>query len=118
MPTAVSVHPYFRPLDGQREAVLALLPAFASRVEREEGCLYYEFFTDGDLVYCREAYRDAAAFEAHVANVGDLLERLLALSAVERLEVHGPDAEVARVNSSLADLGPRAFTFLCGARRK
>jgi quinol monooxygenase YgiN len=115
MPTAVSVHPYFRPREGQREALLALLPAFARRVDHEDGCLYYEFFTDGDLVYCREAYRDAAAFDAHLANVGDLLEQLLALATIDRLEVHGQDPEVDKVRAALGDLAPRCFTFLCGA---
>lgn len=114
MTPALSVHPYFKIDPGENDAFLELLPEFAARTATEPGCRYYEFFASGDLVYCREAYDDADAFQTHLENVGDLLARAFELSKLDRIELHGPVSEVEKAEALLADLNPRCFNFVCG----
>jgi len=114
---AVSIHPYFRVHAGQMGAVQALLREFIQRTSTEPGVLYYDFSIGGDLVFCREAYRDATALLAHVGNVGAQVERMLTLSALERLEIHGPAAELEKLKGPLAGLKPAWFASECGITR-
>jgi quinol monooxygenase YgiN len=100
----VSIHPYFKVLPGEMAAVEALLPRFVARTSSEQGVLWYEFTRSGDTVFCREGYRDAAAALAHLANVDALLKEMLAVSALERLEFHGPAAELAKLKEPLKEL--------------
>jgi quinol monooxygenase YgiN len=114
---AVSIHPYFRVHAGQMDAVKALMQEFVQRTSSEPGVLYYDFSIGGDVVFCREAYRDAAALLAHLGNVGAQVERMLTLSALERLEVHGPATELDKLKGPLAGLKPAWFVSECGMQR-
>ena len=60
----VSIHPYFRPHEGKRDAFLALLPQFVERTATESACLYYDFSMSDELIHCREAYIGAAGAAA------------------------------------------------------
>jgi quinol monooxygenase YgiN len=115
--TAVSLHPYFKIHPGQSDAARALLPRFVEQTRSEPGCLYYGFTIDGDTVFCREAYRDAAATLAHLENVGALLGEMLKVADLVRLELHGPAAELEQLKAPLADLKPAWFVFECGLER-
>jgi len=110
----VSLHPYFRVNPGQMEEVKKLLPEFVKATTTEPGVLFYEFTLCGDLVFCREAYPDAAATLAHLSNVGPLLERMLVHSKVDRLEVHGPAGELEKLKETLGPLNPSWFAYQCG----
>lgn len=66
--------------------------------------LWYEFTRSGDSVFCREGYRDGEAALAHLTNVDALLKEMLAISTIERLEFHGPAAELAKLREPLKDL--------------
>lgn len=85
-------------------AAEALLPRFVAQTQSEAGVLWYEFTRNGDTVFCREGYRDGEAALAHLANVEGLLKEMLAISALERLEFHGPAAELAKLKEPLKDL--------------
>lgn len=111
---AVSLHPYFKVHAGNLDAAKALLPEFVARTATEEKVLYYEFTINGDEVFCREAYADAEGTLAHLSNVGALLDRMLTLSDLIRLEIHGPAAELALLREPLAKLNPAWFTLECG----
>jgi len=54
---------------------------------------------------------------AHLENVGSLLEEALKISELTRLEVHGPEEELAKLREPLAGLKPQFFTLEYGFRR-
>jgi hypothetical protein len=114
---AVSLHPYFKVNAGQLAAAKTLLRAFVAKTQTEPGCHYYEFTLDGDVVFCREAYADADAVLAHLANVGPELGEMLKIAALTRLELHGPAAELDKLRGPLADLKPAWFVFECGVQK-
>jgi len=111
---SVSLHPYFKVHAGQLDAARALLPEFVAQTAREENVLYYEFTLNGDEVFCREAYLSAEAALAHLDNVGALLERMLTLADLVRLEIHGPASELAKLRGPLGKLNPAWFLYECG----
>ena len=112
-----TIVPYFKIHDGQLDAFRALCERFVEKTSEEAKCLYYGFSFDGDEIHCREGYEDAAGVLAHLENVGPLLEEALKISDLTRLEVHGPEEELAALREPLADLNPRFFTLEYGFRR-
>jgi quinol monooxygenase YgiN len=112
--SAVSLHPYFKVHPGQLAAARALLPAFVEKTKNEPARLYYEFTISDDVVFCREAYTDAAGTLAHLENVGALLGEMLKIADLVRLEVHGPAAELEKLKEPLSGLKPAWFVFECG----
>jgi len=54
-----SIVPYFKVQDGQLDAFRELCEKFVESTNDEPKCLYYGFSFYGDLVHCREAYKDA-----------------------------------------------------------
>jgi hypothetical protein len=113
----VSIHPYFRIHPGKAEAVKAALPAFVSRTATEAKMLFYGFTLNGDEVFCREGYADAGGVLAHLDNVGALLGDLLKIADLQRLEIHGPAAELEKLKEPLAHLKPLWFVYQCGVER-
>lgn len=115
--TCCTIVPYFKVHDGKLEAFKALCAKFVEQTEQEPKCLYYGFTFDGDQAHCREGYVDAAGALAHLESVGPLLEEALQMADITRLEVHGPEAELAKLREPLAALGPQFFTLEYGFRR-
>lgn len=111
---SVSLHPYFKVNPGRLDDARALLHEFVARSAGETGSLYYEFTVNGDVVFCRESYVDAEAVMTHLTNVGDLLQRMLTMSTVARVEVHGPAAELDLLRGPLGGLNPDWFAYECG----
>lgn len=60
---------------------------------------------------CREGYNGAEGVLEHIDNVGAVLQRALTVADLERLEVHGPPAEVAALKPALADFDVAYFTL-------
>ena len=114
---AVSIHPYFKVHPGKLEAARALLPKFVEKTTSEPGCVFYEFTINGDVVFCREAYTNAEGALAHLQNVGDILAEMLKLSDLIRLELHGPEQELEKLQGPLADLKPEWFVYETGLRK-
>lgn len=112
-----TIVPYFKVHNGKLEAFKAMCEEFVEKTEQEPKCLYYGFSFDGDEVHCREGYEDAAGALAHLENVGPLLEEALKIADLTRLEVHGPEEELAALREPLADLKPRFFMLEYGFRR-
>lgn len=115
--TCCSIAPYFKVHSGQLDAFRALCERFVDKTNEEPGCLYYGFSFSGDQVHCREAYRDAEGLLAHLDNVGAILQEALKIADLTRLEIHGPDEELAKLRDPLADLNPDFFTLEFGFRR-
>lgn len=113
----VSIHPYFKVHPGKLDEFKAALPAFVEKTATETKNLYYDFTINGDEVFCREAYLGADGLLEHLANVGALLEPLLKLADLTRVEVHGPAAELEKLKEPLGQLQPAWFTYLFGVQR-
>lgn len=112
---SVSLHPYFRVRPGKMDQVKALLHEFVARTKSEPKMLYYEFTLSDDIVFCREAYVGAQGVLDHLTNVGPLLDTMLTLSEIIRLEVHGPSEDLDTLKPSLGPLNPSWFRYECGA---
>ena len=113
----VSIHPYFKIHTGKLDAVKASLPAFVEKTAKESKNLFFGFTLDGDELFCREAYVDAAGVLAHLENVRALLEEVLKSSDLIRLEVHGPAAELEKLKGPLAQMKPKWFVHQCSVVR-
>ena len=113
-PNAVTIQPYFKIAPGHVEAVRASLPKFVERAATEPRCIFYGFTMRDDVLFCQEAYEDAEAALAHAANVGDMLGKLLEVAELLRFEVHGPAAELAKLEGPLAGMRPTYFVWQCG----
>lgn len=110
----VSIHPYFKAHPGKLEEIKALLREFVKKSATEEKILQYDFTIHGDEIFCRESYRDAAGVLAHLSNVGEELNKMLAMSDLSRLELHGPAAELEALKEHVGNLNPTWFAFECG----
>lgn len=111
---AVSIHPYFKVPPGRMDEARAILREFVARTAREEKALYYEFTVNGDQIFCREAYVGAAGALAHLANVGEVLQKFLKVVTLTRLEVHGTAADLDQLRPDLGSLNPEWFVYECG----
>jgi quinol monooxygenase YgiN len=114
--TSCSIVPYFEVAEGKMGEFRNLCERFVERTRNEPGCLYYGFSFDGMTVHCREAYRDAGGVLAHLENVGPLLEEALKISRLMRLEIHGPETELARLRGPLSGLEVRYYVLEYGFR--
>lgn len=113
----VTIAPYFKVQAGRLEAFKKMCGQFVETTRTEPGCLFYGFTFDGDKAHCREGYADAGALLVHLQSVGTLLKEVLQISEITRLEVHGPETELARLREPLANLNPQYFVLECGFRR-
>ena len=112
-----TIVPYFKVAPGKLEAFKEFCEQFVAKTKGEAKCLYYGFSFDGDLAHCREGYEDAEGLLAHLNNVGVLLEEALKISELTRLEIHGPEEELAKLREPLAHLKPQFFVLEYGFRR-
>ena len=112
-----TIMPYFTVSDSNMAAFKSLCEQFVSKTQSEENCLYYGFSFDGNKVFCREGYLNAEALLEHLENVGSLLEQALQIATIARLEVHGPESELAKLREPLAALNPQFFTLEFGFRK-
>lgn len=112
-----TIAPYFQVQDGKLEAFKALCERFVEKTSQETKCLYYGFSFDGNQAHCREGYQDAEGLLAHLGNVGSLLQEVLKIADLTRLEVHGPKEELAKLREPLAAFKPQFFTLEYGFRR-
>jgi len=112
-----TIVPYFRVSNGNLGAFRNLCERFVAKTSEETACLYYGFSFDGDQAHCREGYQHAEALLAHLQNVGPLIDEALKIAEIARLEVHGPEEEVAKLREPLAHLKPQFFVLEYGFRR-
>ena len=112
-----TIVPYFNVHSGKLEDFKVLCEQFVEKTGKEPKCLYYGFSFAGDQVHCREGYEDAEGVLAHLENVGPLLQESLKIAELARLEIHGPEEELAKLREPLAELNPQFFTLEYGFRR-
>ena len=99
------------------ESFKTLCQRFVEQTKKESKVLYYGFSFDGDQAHCREGYVDAEGLLAHLENVGSLLQEMMQMVEVTRLEVHAPESELAKLRGPMASLNPQFFTLEYGFRR-
>ncbi len=112
-----TIVPYFSIKAGKIEEFKRLGEEMVAQSKEEPKCLYYGFTFDGDEAHCREGYADADGLLAHLDNVGALLGEALKIADIIRLEVHGPEQELAKLRAPLSGLNPHFFRLECGFRR-
>ena len=80
---------------------------FVEATKREAGCVYYGWSIAGDKLFCREAYVDGAAANAHLANVGPQIGKILAdgVCTLDEIHIHGPADQLELVKPGTKDLG-------------
>ena len=115
--TCCTLVPYFKVANANLPALRVLCEAFVEKTRSEPKCLFYGFSFFEDQVHCREGYADAEGLLAHLDNVGSILQEALKISEIVRLEVHGPESELAKLRGPLADLKPQFFRLEYGFRR-
>ncbi|MCP4391744.1 MAG: hypothetical protein GY802_25845 [Gammaproteobacteria bacterium] len=115
--TCCSIVPYFKIHQGQLDNFKGLCEQFVTLTDNEVKCLYYGFCFDGDQAHCREGYQDAEGLLAHLDNVGAVLAEALKIADLTRLEIHGPEQELAKLREPLTDLNPQYFVLEYGFRR-
>lgn len=109
--------PYFKIQEGKIDTFKQMCVEFVKATNTEPKCLFYGFSFDGDIACCLEGYVGAEGVLAHVDNVGALFQEALKISEIMRLEVHGPEQELAKLREPLADLNPQFFSVEYGFRR-
>lgn len=115
--SCVSVSPYFEIQPGQASAFRAICEKYVSWSSREPGCLYYGFSFHGDLAHCREGFTNAEALLAHIENLRPILHEMGEVSKLLRIEVHGTEAELAKLREPLAGMHPQWFVLEFGYRK-
>jgi hypothetical protein len=115
--TCCTIVPYFDVPADYMATFKAECVKFVELTRKEPGCLYYGFSFNGNIAHCREGYVDGDAALAHVANVGAPLGELLKHVKMTRLEIHGPESELAKLRGPLAAFSPEFFVLEQGFRR-
>ncbi len=115
--TCISIAPYFKVHTGKVDDFKKLCTQLVEKSKQEPNCLFCGFTFNGDQAHCREGYAHAQAVLAHLKNIGPLLPEVLKASDITKLEVHGPETELAKLREPMAGLNPRFFTLEYGFRR-
>ncbi len=115
--TCCTLAPYFKIHQGRVEEFKAGCEAFIEKTRTEPGCLFYAFSFCGDEAHCREGYEDAEALLFHLDNVGTLLQKVLKIADLSRIEVHGPESQLGLLREPMAALDPQFFALAGGFRR-
>ncbi len=92
----------------------AVLEKFVTETRGEARCLFYEFSSSGDIVFCREGYEGAEGVNHHLENIGEVLAEMLTGSDLMRLEFHGPAEELDVLRGPLAHLNAEWYVLRCG----
>ena len=115
--TCCTIVPYFKIHEGQLASFKEGCEEFVEKTSLEPNCLFYGFSFSDDEAHCREGYKDAESLLFHLENVGALLNEALKISDITRLEVHGPESQLALLREPLAALNPQFFSLEYGFRR-
>lgn len=120
MPTedkCCSIVPYFNVPSENLDTFKGVCERLVAQSKKEAKCLYYGFSFHGNEAHCREAYADAEGVLAHLSDVESLLGDLLKAGELKRIEIHGPEEELAKLREPLAKLNPVFFVLEFGFRR-
>jgi len=115
----VTLCPYFKLKDAAK--FKEIWQEDYKKFAHKEDCVHYAFcFTeDNTRAHCREAYPNAEKVLQHLGDVDVPLKAVLDGPAdLERLEVHGPQAEIDKLREALTPLGCLFYVTEWGSRPK
>jgi hypothetical protein len=112
-----TIVPYFEVPSDALAQFKSIAARCVEQTRSEPLCLYYGFSFNGNTAHCREGYADAGGVLAHLENIGPLLGEALKIATLVRLEVHGPEEELAKLREPMAKLEPEFFVLEYGFRR-
>jgi len=115
--TVCTLVPYFTVHKDKLSDFKAIADQMVARTQTEDEVVFYGFSFNGQQAHCREGYKSASGILKHLENVDDLLKQALAIADLDKLEVHGPAAEIAALQEPLKALNPTYFTMETGFRR-
>jgi hypothetical protein len=115
--TCCTLVPYFKVPAENLAAFKKICERFVDKTRSEPKCMFYCFSFHADQAHCREGYQDAEGLLTHLDNVGDILNEALKIAELIRLEIHGPEKELAKLRGPLAGLNPQFFSLEYGFRR-
>lgn len=104
--------------DGAQETFKNKLDEAITLVKANEpGALNYQFYFNDDETKCyvMEQYADSAAMMFHLSNVSGILNEILQISTLTRLEIFGALSEEA--HSFASSMGARFYTHHDGFTR-
>ena len=104
-----TIHPTFTVTDWEKAK--PVMEDFVEKTKSEDGCVYYGWVRDGDKLKCREGYVDGAAINAHLANVGDCIQAILAegVASLDSINIQGPADQLELVKPGTKDLGTKYY---------
>ncbi len=114
--TCVSVAPYFQIHAGKMEAFKRICERFVATSATEPDCLYYGFAFKDNLALCREGFKHAQALLDHLENLSPIVAEMTTVSDLIKIEVHGAEAELAKLREPLNKLKPEYFVLEYGFR--
>ena len=110
----IKANALFKINEGKLEEFKRLIPLFISAVkEKDPGTLNYDWFLNEEKMECMvlEAYADSDAVLAHVANVGELLQKSLEIAEIT-LHVYGnPSDELIKATTGV---GAKIYPYYSG----
>jgi len=112
-----SINPYFRIHENRSDEFRRICEKLVERAIKEPKCLYYGFSFYGDVAHCREGFEDAEGILYHMENVSDLLEKMLEISDLISIEIHGIRTEIEKLKKPFADMNPKFYELEYGFRR-
>jgi len=114
----VSIHPYFTIKPESWEAFKGCFGKYYERVKNEPGCHHYCFAVDEEnkMVFNREQYVDADALMHHIENTAPVNEITGPMIESVKLEIHGPESELAKLKSWADENGASLWTLDDNAR--
>jgi quinol monooxygenase YgiN len=115
--TCITIVPYFKVHADKLDDFKKVAEQCVKKANEEPECLNYGFTFDGVQAHIREGYADGEAALAHLQNIGPLFQEALKMADITRLEVHGPEAELAKLREPMAGLSPQFFTLEFGFRK-
>jgi len=78
-----------------------------------KSCLYYNFASEGNRVFCREGYKDAEGVLAHLGDVKEAFEKAAGLAGEGGLKIScmGPAAELEKLKEALTPFGTEFWSL-------
>jgi len=118
----VTLAPYFKLKDADK--FKALWRADYAQFAHKQDCVHYAFTFSADdtRAHCREGYPNAAKLLQHIQDVGGVFHGNEggclhpAVAELEKLEIHGPAAELEQLQEPLKDLPVTYYTCEWGFR--